>query len=61
MKWETLSDTDDRKIKFCQSCQKEVFFCNTDEELAEAIKMNRCICIEKPFQGETTLGTIERE
>jgi len=61
MKWETLSDTDDRQIRFCQSCQKEVFFCNTNEELAEAIKMNRCICIEKPFLGETTLGTIERE
>jgi len=61
MKWETLSDTDDRQIRFCQSCQKEVFFCNTNEELAEAINMNRCICIEKPFLGETTLGTIERE
>ena len=35
---ETESD-----IKFCNSCQKEVYQCNDDDELAKNIKLNRCV------------------
>ena len=59
MKWEKLSETDSRNIKFCNDCQKEVHFCRTDEELVEAVKRNKCIGIVKPFTCELMLGQIE--
>ena len=30
-------------IKFCSSCQKEVYECNDDNEIAKNIKLNRCV------------------
>ena len=30
-------------IKFCNSCQKEVYECNDDDEIAKNIKLNRCV------------------
>jgi hypothetical protein len=59
MKWGKLNETDDENIKFCDSCQKEVYFCNSDEELVEAIKRNKCVSIFKPFTYEEMLGEIE--
>ena len=31
------------EIKFCNSCQKEVYECNDDDELARNVKLNRCV------------------
>ena len=61
-KWENMeSDMDDNEnIKFCSDCQKEVYLCETDEELAKNIKLNRCISISKydsPF-GTPEMGMI---
>jgi hypothetical protein len=33
------------EIRFCKSCQKEVYQCDYDEELLENIHLNRCIRI----------------
>jgi hypothetical protein len=60
MKWEKLNETEDDNIRFCQNCQKEVHFCETDEELVEAIKRNKCIGIPSPFDSNNTLvGLVE--
>ena len=45
-KWENMKPTKVQGIKFCLDCQKEVFFCTTDEQVREAITLNRCISIE---------------
>ena len=45
-KWEDMQLTRRNDVKFCPNCQKEVFFCNTDEQLKDAIVLNRCISIE---------------
>ena len=59
-KWEELIGTNSQDIKFCMDCQREVYFCNTDEKLREAIVLNRCVAVTlSPVlnrEGETYLG-----
>jgi hypothetical protein len=47
--WDELSDTEDEDVKFCNTCQREVHFCETDEELLKAVKRNLCIAIDQPY------------
>ena len=64
-KWENMESDmnrprDGEEIKFCSDCQKEVYLCETDEELAKNIRLNRCISISKdanPF-GFGVMGLI---
>ena len=42
-KWEKLSLTHNTGIRFCVTCEKEVYRCETQEELAENITLNRCV------------------
>ncbi|WP_077034195.1 hypothetical protein [Pelomonas sp. KK5] len=46
LNWQHLTSTTDRNIRFCADCQQEVHFCATNEELAEAVALNRCVAIE---------------
>ena len=61
MQWEKLRETEDRKIKFCKTCQQEVHFCETNEELVDAINKNKCICIHTPFEEVYELGMPEKK
>lgn len=45
-KWGHLQETKNKDVRFCDDCQREVFFCRTDQELREAIVLNRCVAIE---------------
>jgi hypothetical protein len=43
-----ISETDNlddeiSEIRFCNSCQKEVYESNNDEQLNENIRLNRCV------------------
>ncbi len=58
-KWENLQETEDESIRFCDECQKEVFFCDSDDTLISLVKLNRCIAILKPNSKEYLLGDIE--
>lgn len=55
--WDELEDTADESIKFCQDCQKEVHYCADDDELVVAVRLNRCVAIEKE-PGYRMLGDI---
>ena len=57
--WESLIETGQVDIRFCGDCQQAVHYCHTDGELAEAIRLNRCVAIERPAAArgiERTLG-----
>jgi hypothetical protein len=54
--WQELEETDDRNIRFCPDCKKQVFFCSSEGEIAQAIKWNRCIAIENPERPKVLLG-----
>jgi hypothetical protein len=58
-KWEDLQKTDDEEIRFCNACQKEVFFCDSDKTLIAFIKLNRCVAILKPKSNEFLLGDVQ--
>ena len=59
--WNALTETDDQNIRFCNECEKEVYFCHDDEDLAKGIRLNRCIAFFKPTEipsiPEATMGT----
>ena len=54
------SSSEGSDIRFCDSCQKEVYEINSDRELLKNIKLNRCVYIYREGQGglagEPTLG-----
>ncbi len=57
--WNALTETDDSDIRFCEECEKEVYFCHDDDELAKGIRLNRCVAFFKPSEmGElvVTMG-----
>lgn len=56
--WDDLEQTDYPEVKFCQYCQKEIFYCANDEELVTSVRLNRCVAIDKEGAGQFVLGTI---
>lgn len=58
-RWDDLQETADEYIKFCDDCQKEVFFCESDDELVAQVRLNRCVAILKPNTREMILGDIQ--
>ena len=46
--WSALEETKHSDIKFCTDCQRDVFFCHDDGQLAEAIKLNHCVAFFRP-------------
>lgn len=41
--WEILFLTSNESIRFCSDCQKEVYRCETQSQLSEAIVLNHCV------------------
>lgn len=46
-KWEQLEILESDTTRFCNSCQKEVYFCYDDYELISNIHLNRCVAFER--------------
>ena len=62
-KWNELDVTQNKGIRFCNDCQKEVHFIEDLVSLEEAIILNRCVAINAPSEKhgvakEITLGMI---
>jgi len=58
-KWHELTATSEDGIRFCQSCQKEVYFCSSDDELAAYVRLNRCVAIHREgVISEVTMGYV---
>jgi len=54
--WESLIQIGRPAVRFCDECQQEVHYCRTDAQLATAVRMNRCVAIERPTED----GRIDR-
>ena len=50
--WTDLSATETADIRHCAVCDREVFFCTTDEETIEHAKAGHCIARELPDDDE---------
>ncbi len=52
--WNDMAQTSDIDVRHCEICQKNVYFITKDEELVEAIDLNRCVAI-LPFEARENL------
>lgn len=41
-RWGALIKTDRENIRYCTECDRGVYFCNTQKELADAVRDKRC-------------------
>jgi hypothetical protein len=61
-KWGSLNATAIEDIKFCEDCQKEVYFIEDLFSLEEAIALNRCVAINTTSESDAivkvTVGMI---
>lgn len=55
-KWEELRKTKDTKIRYCDTCAEQVYFCDSILELEDAIQNGRCVAFEA---NTCCLGRIE--
>ena len=44
--WEEMRFTGISNVRFCDSCQREVHYCLTDEQLSHAVRLNRCVAVD---------------
>ena len=58
-KWSNLSTTEDENVKFCDTCDKKVYKCNSKAELDSNISNNRCIAIvADDYDSEPMMGDV---
>lgn len=55
-KWTDLIKSEDKNIRFCDQCQKDVHLCLTDESLIKAISFNYCVAIYRDNANSETVG-----
>jgi len=62
-----FSPTDQEGVRYCSSCERKVFMCNTQDELRVRIEQNDCVAVrlpERPTRSNydgPTLGVPSRE
>ena len=47
------------EIRFCSSCEKEVYECTSDQELTDNVRINRCVVIARSTDTDILLGIIK--
>lgn len=56
-RWERLEPVQgDPAIRFCATCERSVFLCQTDEELNQHSALGRCVALEIPTGGVMYVG-----
>ena len=56
-RWERLEPVQgEPAIRFCATCERSVFLCQTDEELDQHSALGRCVALEIPTVGVTHIG-----
>ena len=45
-KWSHLAITSNENVRHCLGCRKDVYLCQTDTELEESTRLNRCIAVD---------------
>lgn len=51
--WDNMTSLDsDGRVRFCLDCQKEVYLCESDQELIHNVVNNKCIALVRVLRGE---------
>lgn len=67
--WQNLDDTAQTGVKFCKTCERDVFLCSTDEETMRHAEQGHCVARARPHFstlpmmviGEIGCGVIPTE
>jgi hypothetical protein len=43
--WDQLSDTPDPSVRFCNHCDKNVYFCETGDDFKKNTSFGRCVAL----------------
>ncbi|MDH5300131.1 MAG: hypothetical protein OEW58_02070 [Gammaproteobacteria bacterium] len=54
--WQNLDETDDPAVRYCNSCQQQVYLCVGREELRDAL--NKGYCVALPDEDNYVLGEL---
>ena len=64
--WDAMELTNQDDVRFCDHCEKEVYFISSKSELLESINLNRCVAISTLIRSDNgmklehiTSGVIE--
>jgi len=56
-RWENLEPVQgDTTIRFCAACERSVYLCQTDEDLAKHSALGRCVALEVMNVGIAHVG-----
>ncbi|REL35881.1 hypothetical protein [Thalassotalea euphylliae] len=47
--WDSMSITDDDTVRHCEVCERNVYLCQDESEIIDALKFNRCVAIPVGF------------
>lgn len=50
--WQELRPTTDEGVRHCAQCDRDVYFCRTDEETLRHAREGHCIARDAPHPGE---------
>ncbi len=56
--WDSLRETSNSVVRFCDECQCDVHWCSTNAQLAENVALNRCIAIEVNDFSAELIGRV---
>jgi hypothetical protein len=59
MTWEELHPTTFERVRHYTSCTRDVFYCQTDDDLAESVRLNRCVAIDAPEEERVDLIDLD--
>ncbi len=52
-KWENLDTTNQPKVRYCRECDRGVHQCDDETEYQQAIKLKRCVALNKPSNDDS--------
>lgn len=58
-KWDSLRATNRSDMRYCDACQKYVWFCKTNKELRYAVSQDRCVAVEVASPNPLLGNTVE--
>lgn len=47
--WDQLSDTPDPSVRFCNRCEKNVYFCETGDDFKTNTSLSQCVALVNQF------------
>ena len=57
--WSDLTEIRDQRVRFCEVCESDVHLCETNDEIARAIREDLCVAIATPAEMAKATGPAD--